>query len=193
MAGTVHLFCGQLGPSLVPCLTSAGRPTGTDVRRHPMPDDDEQQPDRHDSPDDTPIEDTSGERPVAEHTGDASAEHDDPDDEGDVESTDPSEGMPQPRPLSLAARNLTTLGQLTLHYPSRDVTVLLDGDAALRLLTMFSQRREGGLADPLDPEMSEAAAGWVVLDLDEPLAMSWLPGLPGKRPRTSIDPAVAAA
>jgi hypothetical protein len=156
-----------------------------------MPDDDEQQRDQQD---DSPAEDASDEESIAEahdHTGDRSGADEDPDD--DVGTTDPFEGMPQPRPLSVAARNLTTLGQLTLHYPSRDVTVLLDGDAALRLLTMFSQRREGDLADVLDPDTSEAQVGWVVLDLDEPLAMSWLPGLPGKRPRTVIDPAVSAA
>jgi hypothetical protein len=150
-----------------------------------MPDDDEQQPDRQDGLHDAPIDAAVGDPPAAEQDGG-------PGDEGDVDTTDPVEEMPRPRPLSVAARNLTVLGQLTLHYPSRDVTVLLDGDAAMRVLTMFSQRREGGLADLVDPELSEAAAGWVVLDLDEPLAMSWLPGLPGKRPRTAVDPAVSA-
>jgi hypothetical protein len=178
-------------------MLSAGRPTGTDVRRHPMPEDDEQQYDRHDGPDDMTAEDAGGDHPADDPDEDqpagSSAEDEQPGDEVDVERVDLVEGMPQPRPLSVAARNLSTLGQLTLHYPSRDVTVLLDGDAALRLLTMFSQRREGGLADVLDPDTSDATAGWVVLDLDEPLAMSWLPGLRGKRPRTAIDPAISAA
>jgi hypothetical protein len=162
-----------------------------------MPEDDHQQRDQQDDLHDTPVEENSGEQPRAtddDHTVDPRTEEEGPDDEGhaDDERAGSTDGGPNPRPLTIAARNLITPGQLTLHYPSRDVTVLLDGDAAMRLLTMFSQRREGGLADLLDPDMSEAAAGWVVLDLDEPLAMSWLPGLPSKRPRTAIDPAVAA-
>lgn len=95
--------------------------------------------------------------------------------------------------VSVAVANRAVLGQLVLHYPVRDVTVLLDGEAAIRVLTMFARRREGGFGDVLNPLMSSGASGWVVLDLQEPLAMSWLPGLPARAPRTAVDPAVTAA
>lgn len=160
-----------------------------------MNEEDDQQHDLHVRTDgestDAPADD-QGAHPGDSLESGSGTDTDGPDEE-DVEGPDPVDAGPEPRPLSLAARNLLTVGQLTLHYPSRDVTVWLDGDAALRLLTMFALRREGGLADPLDPETSEADAGWVVLDLDEPLAMSWTPGLPRKRPRTAVDPAISAA
>ncbi len=109
------------------------------------------------------------------------------------EYDDPSVGDDEAPYVPVSVHNIGVIGQLVLHYPERDVTVMLDGDAAMRMLTMFAQRRERGLADVLDPDTSSAASGWVVLDLLEPLAMSWLPGLPAKRPRTAFDPVIAAA
>ena len=95
--------------------------------------------------------------------------------------------------FKVAVMNTTTMGQLVLFYPSRDVTLFIDGEAALRIMKMFAQRHEGGLADPLDLGRSSARAGWFVMDLDEPLAMAWQPGVPSKAPRTTIDPVLAAA
>lgn len=164
-----------------------------------MPDEPEQQHDQHDGPDGHPIEDADGDKPTTDPAHDPAAAartegtEANADDENDDEPTDSSEGTAEPRQLSVMVRNLSVLGHLSLHYPSRDVTVLLDGDAAMRLMAMYAQRRERGLADLLDPVLSSAESGWVVLDIDEPLAMSWLPGLPGKRPRTTIDPALVAA
>lgn len=89
--------------------------------------------------------------------------------------------------------NALVFGRLVLHYESRDVTLILDGASALRLLAMFAQRRSSGLDDRIDPATSSALSGWVVLDVLEPLAMSWEPGLPQPRPRTAIDPAAPAA
>lgn len=123
-------------------------------------------------------------------------------DDTDEQDQNPANDAPDDRPAAahaatapqaaLRIQNMATVGQLTLHYAERDVTVLLDGDAAVRLLTMFARRAERGLADRLDPERSRAANGWVVLDLQEPLAMSWLPGLPSRPPRTAVDPALSA-
>ncbi len=101
--------------------------------------------------------------------------------------TDDADLMPMP------LENRQVLGELVVHYASRDVTLLLDGEAAVRMLTMFARRREGGLGDHLHPQLSSARAGWVVLDLGEPLAMSWMPGLPTRQPRTVIDPAIPNA
>lgn len=95
-------------------------------------------------------------------------------------------------PPSQRELNRAAIGEVTLHYPQRDVTVLLDGQSAMRLLTMYRTRREGGLADPLHPEDATAWSGWLVLDLAEPLAISWMPNV-RQRPRTAIDPAPAAA
>lgn len=88
--------------------------------------------------------------------------------------------------------NRKRLGQITLHYPARDVKVLLDGDSAIRLLTMFRERDEGHWSDYLNPFISSAERGWLVMDLTEPLAISYLP-LGDQAKRTSIDPAVYAA
>ncbi len=78
-------------------------------------------------------------------------------------------------------------GVVVLHYPSRDVRVPLDGHSALRLLTMFSRRQSQRFADLLDPDESSATSAWLVLDVEEPLAMSWLPSS-GQSARTAIDP-----
>lgn len=162
-------------------------------------------PEEHDDPqhDDHADDslDTTSEEADSDETVDEADESSDYEPVSDGETTsddtlddeaEPSDFAPDPRALNVAVRNSMVIGQLVLHYPDRDVTVLLDGGAALRMLKMFQQRREGGLADLLDPELSSASAGWVVLDLTQPLALSWLP-LPDKRPRTAVDPAVAAA
>ena len=167
-----------------------------------MPDEPEEQYDQPDSPDDHPVEDAHGDQPGVEpddgHKAGPNAEDEeaDQDETTEDETTDGFEEAPEPRSLTVSVRNSMTLGRLSLHYASRSVDVVLDGEAAVRTLKMFQQRREHGLADPLDPELSSASSGWLVLDLDgadAPLAMSWMPGLPTKAPRTTIDPAVAAA
>ena len=88
---------------------------------------------------------------------------------------------------SLASYNRGVFGTVTLHYPERDVPVVLDGENALRLLSMFAERRHGP-SDRLDSESSTAFAGWLVLDLDEVRAMSWWPSIGSRPSRTVIDP-----
>lgn len=95
-------------------------------------------------------------------------------------------------PPTREARNAAVIGTVTLHYAARDVRIPIDGASALRMLSMYRSRREGGLDDPLSVAGSSAWSGWVVWDLDEPLAMSWMPRLP-ERPRTAIDPELAAS
>lgn len=115
--------------------------------------------------------------------------------EGGAESTEGDSEAPfggyEAQP-SVAVRNQMMLGELVVHYPSRDVRFIVDGDAGMRVLTMFRERQEKGLADRLHAQVSSARAGWVVLDLSEPLAMTWLPGLPRPVPRTAVDPLPAA-
>lgn len=90
--------------------------------------------------------------------------------------------------VPLSALNPIIAGQLILHYEARDVTLVVDGAAALQILAMFQRRREGALGDVIDPHSSSAANGWFVLDLDQPLAMSWYPGIGSGARRTAIDP-----
>lgn len=89
--------------------------------------------------------------------------------------------------LSIRNLNMTLSGVLTLHYPARDVRVIVDGDAAMRLLAMFRARSDEHWKDSVDPRWSSAASGWLVLDLPELLAMSYAP-LERQRERTAIDP-----
>ena len=127
----------------------------------------------------------------------------DNDEEDDEDSPDDDAGdagkFRAPRPesferLMLSPHNAAVIGRMILHYPARDVDLWLDGDAALRLLTMYRNRREGDLGDRLDPVNTDANNAFVVLDLDDPpLAMSWLPGVPARRPRTALDPTVEPA
>ena len=91
-----------------------------------------------------------------------------------------------------ASRNSDVFGTVTLHYPERDVRVVLDGATALRLLSMFARRRTGP-SDRLDPNDSTALAGWLVVDLNELLAVSWWPSLSELPDRTVLDPPVPTA
>ena len=91
-----------------------------------------------------------------------------------------------------ASLNSGVFGTVTLHYPARDVRVVLDGATALRLLEMFA-RRQTGPSDPLDTASSTAFAGWLVLDLEELLAVSWWPSTGGRPDRTVLDPPVPLA
>jgi hypothetical protein len=90
--------------------------------------------------------------------------------------------------FSVRTVNGALVGRLTLHYPSRDVTLGVDGEAAIRILTMFWRRQPGSHADQLDPETSSALSAWIVMDLGEPLAVSWCPVLGSLPTRTAIDP-----
>ena len=83
--------------------------------------------------------------------------------------------------------NMQHWGIVVLHYPHRDVRVPFDGDSALRLLTMFRDRTDKYWQDELNPHRSSAKTGWLVLDLNEVLCISWLPST-APDPRTAIDP-----
>lgn len=87
--------------------------------------------------------------------------------------------------------NMGINGVATIHYPARDVQVSVDGDSAMRLLSMFQSRSDARWKDYLDPRWAQANSGWLVLDLSEPLAISYAPaGTPTDR--TAIDPVARA-
>ena len=89
--------------------------------------------------------------------------------------------------LLIREMNMGLSGLLSLHYPARDVRIPVDGDCAMRMLTMFKTRTDARWHDDLDPRWSSAASGWVVLDLEQLLAMSYYPQRP-QGDRTALDP-----
>jgi hypothetical protein len=86
--------------------------------------------------------------------------------------------------------NRRLYGELVLHYPSRDVTVLLDGDTGLRVMRLFLQPDATEFADPIGPG-SDADRGWLALDLDQLMAISWQIASPNPT-RLAVDPPAAA-
>lgn len=151
---------------------------------------------------DTPTEEAPAEDPTEGHDPTSGADTSEPSTgtDGDQDSDDgeegqeldavEAEGASSPRTqVRMSEVNATLVGDLILHYPARNVSLLCDGDAAMRLLTMFRRRTSTGYDDRLSPQES-ANSGWIVVDLAEnpPLAMSWLPRWPLRRPRTAIDP-----
>lgn len=91
--------------------------------------------------------------------------------------------------LTLNHFNESVVGQLIVATDTRDFTLYMDGDAALRTIVAFIRHgRHEGLSDRLDPTTSAASAAWVALDLERVLALSWFPNLPGRSPRMVVDP-----
>lgn len=137
-------------------------------------------------------EESSEPRMAASSTADADEDQiEDGIDEGPVDSEqrdDRPNGGESGEPMTFSKENKRTLGRLTLHFESRDVDLYVDGDAALRVMTAHQLRTHRGLDDLLVPVISSAKNAWVTLDADEPLAMSWMPGLPRPRSRMAIDP-----
>jgi hypothetical protein len=86
--------------------------------------------------------------------------------------------------------NRVTLGELVLHYPTRDVVLALDGATAARVVAAFAKpERRRHLQDTLDTTSSSMRNLWATFDLDSLLAVSWLPGLPSKASkRMTVDP-----
>jgi hypothetical protein len=88
--------------------------------------------------------------------------------------------------------NAQVLGVLMIEFPERSVSVLADGDAAMRVLEAHRRgsRFHEDLGCPLDPYLSSAENGWFTLDPSEALLISWMPGLPAARRRMAVDPAI---
>lgn len=132
---------------------------------------------------------------TADDTADAGADHDEVTAAGEVhdDATETSSDDTTRDSATVAVRttvnaNRSVLGQLVLHYRERDVTVIVDGDAAMRMLAIIGGQISG-VEDLASPYVSDARNAWVTFDR-RPLAASWLPGLPDARMAT-VDPAVA--
>lgn len=87
----------------------------------------------------------------------------------------------------IRSQNRARLGTLTLHTRQRDIELTVDGDAALRAIATFAGKP--GYQDELTPEMDSSWNGWVGIDFDQLVAISWSPVGGDRRPgRSTIDP-----
>jgi hypothetical protein len=156
---------------------------------------DDEQHDQHPAEDEDATTEGSAEgttdagQPASESSDDDGAVEDEPDADEDLEDDDVFGDL---HGHEFASGQAAVFGTVTLHGRDRDVTTVLDGASALRLLKIFEQRSSGTLADRLDVVTSSVHNAWLVADLDECIAVSWWPGLPKKAPRTAIDPVVDA-
>lgn len=79
-------------------------------------------------------------------------------------------------------------GVLTIHYIQRDVSLVMDGDAAIRTIATWHDRHEL-FTDPLHPVTASAINGWVGIDLEYVMGMMWMPALGDVEvQRLTIDP-----
>ena len=92
--------------------------------------------------------------------------------------------------VTVADVNRSTFGEVLLHFPERDVAIVLDGATAARVVAAFAQPRlRSLLQDRIDVETSVMTNLWASFDLSRLLGVSWLPGLPSEaRDRMTIDP-----
>lgn len=91
-------------------------------------------------------------------------------------------------PLVRRVRNRFTLGQLIVHYPERDVSVVIDGDSALRLIGVFAGHVPARELDRVHLAEATADNVWVGVSLEGVLAMSWIPGISNRPSRAVVDP-----
>lgn len=86
----------------------------------------------------------------------------------------------------LRARNRAEVGELVLHYPTRNVLFPCDGDTAIRVLSLLAGTAGLSETDPIRV-FSDAASCWFVFSHAEVLAASWRPS--GALPeRVAFDP-----
>ncbi|HEX7095179.1 MAG TPA: hypothetical protein VF183_04815 [Acidimicrobiales bacterium] len=147
---------------------------------------------------------------MADETTEATASPDPDDDAVDVGDIEDADGEPgtdsedEPAPedeparveraaarYSVADMNRGVVGELIVHFATREARFVVDGEAALRILALYS-RGDLSLIDHAHPDESNARNMWLALDLDRVLAISWIPGLRDGRVRATIDPLPAA-
>ncbi len=88
--------------------------------------------------------------------------------------------------VSRAELNQLSMGELTVHFQNRSVTFAMDGQSALRMLSVLVGHRHSVTLDLIDPEKASAFRGWIMVDATEVVGAEWNP-LP--RPsRVAVDP-----
>lgn len=97
--------------------------------------------------------------------------------------------------VTAAGRNAALFGELIVHYPERDVSIVLDGASASKVMAVHAGvSNRAAMQDPLVPLLSNMANMWASIDMDRALAMSWAPMLPSVAGRKmTIDPALPEA
>lgn len=116
-------------------------------------------------------------------TGEATGDDASGSEAGSGTRDEPTEPRPDPAAVQaewrkqMRIRNRTTIGQLRVSFPERDVLFVMDGDAGLRTVAAFaSPNAQQRWADPLDPDVCDAKwSVWTALDLASALAVTWLP------------------
>lgn len=110
------------------------------------------------------------------------------------EDRDEDDGIEEPRkPRPSKVRTMRDVnrlvpGVLTVHYIQRDVSLAMDGDAAIRAIATWHDQHNG-FTDPLHPVSSSAINGWVGIDLEYVMGLTWMPSLgDGEIQRVTIDP-----
>ena len=110
--------------------------------------------------------------------------------EEDLHQDDTEEPGPTMRSKIRTMRDVNRLvpGVLTIHYIQRDVSLAMDGDAAIRTIATWHDRHER-FTDPLHPVTASAINGWVGIDLAHVMGMMWMPTLDDVEvQRVTIDP-----
>lgn len=92
-----------------------------------------------------------------------------------------------PTIASDTANGLYGLGELTLHFPARDVTLIVDGLAAAIAMDAFARRQRSSVP-AFRVGQSSMRNSYFAFDLREALAVSWWPGISRPLERPIIDP-----
>jgi hypothetical protein len=182
----VPLFNSVVFPALGP---PAGG--GTDSEELTVSDDEKKQPTRRTrkKPEDAPAEATTDQTVDAEPETSGAAEA------SGVMTTESSwtaTGDDSDDPVSL---NRSLFGELVVHYPERDVTIVLDGASASKVMAVHAGVSPRlAMQDRLEPLRADMTSMWASIDMDRALAMSWIPGLgPLSTRKMTIDPEVPDA
>lgn len=101
-----------------------------------------------------------------------------------------SDAEPRHGAFTVDERNALTIGHLLVHYPERDVEIFLDGATAQRVLAVFSGRLpKSAVQDQIVLGQSDMTTVWSTFDVERPLGITWLPGLPTRvGRRMTVDP-----
>ena len=111
---------------------------------------------------------------------------------GDEDAATPQDGDDEEAPV---IPGIGLLGRLVVHYRERDVTYILDGWCAARVMAVFNGTLATWAAnDILVPGLSEMRNLWATVGLDGALGLSWHPGLEAPALRTiTVDPPAPAS
>jgi len=92
----------------------------------------------------------------------------------------------------IVVSNRSRFGELVVHYPERDVTIVLDGASASKVMAVHAGvSHRLVMQDRLEPLRANMGNMWASIDMDRALAMSWIPGItPLSTRKMSIDPEV---